>query len=305
MILGSRTTTFSQLRYIPALVAWMCCLVTICAGCNSLGRRKSQGNAIRAREMTRLGQDAMVENRWQEAETRLGHAVQLCPEDVTARRHYAQSLWRLGQKEEAIKQLRYAVEMSGGDPDWTVELGEMLLAQDQLDQAEVVANQALEVDDGLAAAWELRANVLLQQGQENEALNDFHRARSLGGDTPQMLANMAAIYERKQRPHRVLASLLRLEERVGAYEMSVEDLQRKGLALRQVGRTVEAVDTLTLAHQRSPQNQEVLVQLADCQVAAGQIAEASKNLELARALGELDPSGQSLLATIQTEIAYH
>ncbi len=274
--------------------------VSMMLGCQSLGRRRSQGDAIEAREMTRLGQEAMIQDRWQEAETRLQHAVELCPHDVAARRHYAQSLWQLERKDEAIEHLRQAVQMSGGDPNWNVELGEMLLEMGEVDEAEEFAMAALDVDPELAAAWELRGNVDLRRGDEDGALSNFHRARSLGSVRTSTLSAMGAIYERQQRPHRVLSIVQRLEETSGG-EVDVETLKRKGLALRSVGRLSEAAGALALAHQRSPQDQGLLVLLADCQYAAGQTDAAAASLGLARSMGQLDSLGQTLTTRMQSE----
>ena len=267
-------------------------------GCSTLGRRRTQGNAVAAREMTRLGQESMVGKRYDEAETRFAHAVELSPEDVTARRHYAHALWQLGKKAEAIEQLEQAVQMSGGDPHWTVELGNMLLAENQLSQAAQACEQALQIDDQLAAAFVLRANVLLQQGREDEALNDFHRARSLGSAEPEVLYNMAAIYDRKQRPHRVLATLQRLEDWLGASQLDVDAVRLKGTALQSVGRLEEAAETLAVAYQRDPRNQELALQMAECQLASGQVAAARRTLGLAMSLGPLTPHARELMANI-------
>jgi tetratricopeptide (TPR) repeat protein len=97
----------------------------------------------------------------------------------------------------------------------------------------------------------------------------------------------------------VLATLQRFEERVGASQLNAETLQRKGLALRHIGRLDEAIETLAIAQQRDPQSQEIVVQLAESQFAAGQFARAQETLTFAQALGPLSPQARDLLANIE------
>ncbi len=280
------------------LGGWL--LVCSCFGCATLNKRRSNDDAVAAREMTRLGQSAMDSNRWREAETRFAHALELSPDDVTARRHYAHTLWQLGQRSDAVEHLSAAVEKSGGDPNWTVELGVMLLAENQLTGAMAAADQALEVDKQYAAAWILRADVLQRQGLYEEALNHYHRARSLGATDARVLSNIASIYERQGRPHRVLTTLQRLQDQIGTAEMDAGTFQRMGLALRGVGRYDEAVETLTLAHQRNPNDRELLVELANCQYRAGQLDSARSSASAAVRMGLPNEQVRMLLAHIDT-----
>jgi tetratricopeptide (TPR) repeat protein len=263
-----------------------------------LNKRRSNNDAVAAREMTRLGQSAMDSSRWREAETRFTHALELSPDDVTARRHYAHTLWELGQRSDAIEHLTAAAEKSGGDPNWTVELGIMLLAENQLNAAMNSADQALQVDDRYAAAWILRADVLQRQGLYEEALNHYHRARSLGATDPRVLSNIASIYQRQGRPHRVLTTLQRLQNQIGTAEMDADTLQRMGLALSGVGRYDEAVEILALAHRRKPNDRGLLVELADCQYRAGQLDSARSSAAEAVRMGLPNEQVRTLLAHI-------
>ena len=290
--------SFHGNMFTGALGIWL--LVCSCSGCATLNKRRSNDDAVAAREMTRLGQSAMDGNRWREAENRFAHALELSPDNVTARRHYAHTLWQLGRRSDAIEHLSAAVEKSGGDPNWTVELGIMLLAEDQLTGAMAAADRALQVDNRYAAAWILRADVLQQQSLYEEALNHYHRARSLGATDPRMLAKIASIYQRQGRPNRVLTTLQRLQDQIGTAEMDAGTLQRMGLALRGVGRYDEAAETLTLAHQRNPNDRELLVELADCQYRAGQLDNARSSATAAVRMGSPNEQVRMLLARIDT-----
>ncbi len=287
-------------RSFLAGVLVACLLVCGFSGCATLRNRRSNRDAVAARELTRLGQSAMDRGRWSEAETRFRHALELSPEDVAARRHYAQALWQLGQRSEAIENLTAAVAKSGGDPTWTVELGRMLLAENQLTAAMACVDESLQVDQRYADAWILRADILRQQGLYEEALNHYHRACSCGANDGRVLSQIASIYERQRRPQRVITTLQRLQDQVGIAEMDTPTLRRLGLALREIGRYDEAVETLTLAAQRSPQDRDLLVELADCQFLAGQLDGARINASAAARLGLPAEQVRTLMARTVT-----
>ena len=65
-----------------------------------------------------------LEGQWLEAEQRFALALDACPGDPTPRHHYAQALWQRGEVVRAIEEMDTAVLLSGGDPLWTVELGQ-------------------------------------------------------------------------------------------------------------------------------------------------------------------------------------
>ena len=82
--------------------------------------------------------------------------------------------------------------------------------------------------------------------------------------------------------------------------MDAGTLQRMGLALRGVGRYDEAAETLTLAHQRNPNDRELLVELADCQYRAGQLDNARNSASAAVRMGSPNEQVRTLLARIDT-----
>lgn len=50
-------------------------------------------------------------------------AVEVCPDDERVRAHYAEGLWRQGDRQKAIENMRQALELSGGAPELRIRLG--------------------------------------------------------------------------------------------------------------------------------------------------------------------------------------
>ena len=252
-----------------AFRAVMLFFLVVALGCGQVSHRGE--DSIAARELCRLGLAAMDGHRWQEAKTRFAHALKASPEDPEARRHLAQVLWKQGDTYAAIVQLHGAIELIGSQPQWTVELGEMFLATNDLDRARQCADLATELAPQLATAWVLRGHVLRRQGDFDEALGNFHLARSHGADDDHIALAVADIYARQNRPARVLASL---PTAVIEPELQADVAIRRGQALLAMGRHDDAVTTLSLARATQPQNQQLLLALAEAQLVAGDLSAA-------------------------------
>lgn len=267
-------------------------------GCGQLPRRAGE-KSIAARELCRLGIDAMDGHRWQEAKARFAHALKTLPEDADARHHLAQVLWQQGDSYEAIAQLRGAIESVGSQPPWTVELGEMFLAVDDLDGALRCADIATDLDPKLASAWALRGHVLHRQGEFDEALGNFHLARSHGAEDVRVAMAISDIYARQNRPARVLSSL---PESVVELDQQGILALRRGQAMKALGRHGDAVKMLRLAKTAQPQNQELLYELAEAQLLAGdpgaarrtvielEASESARQLELVARIESAQPN---------------
>lgn len=242
-------------------------------GCGQLPRRQAGEKSIAARELCRLGLAAMDRERFQEARARFSHALRTCPKDAEARHHLARVLWEEGDTGGAITQLREAIELFDGHPEWTVELGEMFLAINDVDAAFICANIATGAEPQLARGWALRGHVLHRQGKFDEALGDFHLARSHGAESIEIQLAVADIYARQDRPARVLASLP--ETVVDSQQQVIVALQR-GQALKKLGRFVDAADALSVAALAQPENTHLQAELAQVQMLAGQPVSADR-----------------------------
>src|SRR5690606_5980183 len=79
----------------PTLCLAMLATLLLITGCASFGKRTaSDEKMLAARELCRLGQNAWESSRWGEAHARFARALELCPQHVESRRHYARAMWQ-------------------------------------------------------------------------------------------------------------------------------------------------------------------------------------------------------------------
>jgi tetratricopeptide (TPR) repeat protein len=183
-------------------------LTLLCLGCRLPGwGGPVSGEVLNCRQLTQRGLSAMDRGQWDEAEIAFSQAVQSCGVDSEARRHYAEMLWRRGARGEAVAQLKEAVRLAGDDPLLVVRLGEMLLADSQLEPALACAQAALDLNPRLASAWVLRAETMRRADQPRQALADYHRALSCDRGNREALLQMAELHRQLNQPQRALVAL--------------------------------------------------------------------------------------------------
>lgn len=267
-------------RSIPFSVA-LCALL---AGCRlPCWGDPVSGDVLNCRQHTQRGLAAIDRGQWDEAEASLNQAVRACPIDGEARRHYAEALWRRGARQEAVAQLQEAVRLSSDDPQLIVRLGETLVAEGRWREAVACAHQALDLDPKFAPAWVLRAQAIHRGGQPRQALADYHRAISCQPGNRDALLQIAEVHRQLGQPDRALLALQCLAD---TYPLGEEPQQVSfltGLAYAALGRQDDAIESYSRAARNNP-TPEILAQLADCQLQAGQFDQSRQTVEHALAL---------------------
>ena len=218
------------------------------------------------------------------AETLLGDAVKICPQDLDARRQYAEALWQRGERELAIEHVVKALLQSPDDLQLAIRAGEMQLAMGRLDDARHMADQVLDQNPAEPRAWTLRGRIFQSLGEPDRALADYHRALEFRRDDRETLLATAELYRTLNKPQRALATLTRLRESYGPLEEPQQVLYLQGLALAALGRNDDAGDCFALALERGPPNTELLYRYAEAQLATGRRIEADRTLEQALVL---------------------
>jgi tetratricopeptide (TPR) repeat protein len=269
------------------------------AGCASLHKKKIDAGLVSARQMSLRGLDAKRRGNLQEAESLFNRAIEDCPMDERIRYHYAETLWQAGEHERAVAQMEEAVQLSGGNVDLVVRLGEMYLARGDLRQAAIQAGKAIESNRQLAAAWALRGEVLRQMGRQEESLASFHRALSYQPRYPQVQLATAEIYRHQGRPGRALATLGALADSYPPEEIPPQVLFLQGLALKELRRYEAASEALTAAARQGPPSPELLYHRADCQWLAGDPANAQLTVQAALAQSQ-GPASEPLVAELMS-----
>jgi Tfp pilus assembly protein PilF len=260
-------------RFAPVYLVLTCTVISW-TGCASFSHRPTADHVVRARQLSMQATDAMQNGRWEDAETLFREALETFPADDSTHSQYAETLWRRGATDEAVRHMEQAVQLSGGDPQRRVQLGNMYLARRDLQAARAQANQALMADRQLAGAWALRADMLECEGQHQSALACYHRCLAYQPHFPQVQMAVARIYQRQQRHQRVLATLQTLAAGYPPGEVPVEVLTMQGVTLKSMGRLEDAVEVLTTAAASTTASADLLFQLAEAHLLTGNTSSA-------------------------------
>ncbi len=296
----TRTTTVdvATKRRLATLCAGGMVTVTLLTGggCRTLGSRSAAPAALAAcRDLTQQGTCAIEQGDWQQAEAILSKAVETNPHDDDARRNYAETLWRRGAHDEAIGQMSAALA-DGGDAQARVRAGEMLLAIGKVDRAGQRADEALNQNPTLAAAWALRGRVGRARGEFDRALADLHRSLDFEPNDAGVLLDVAELYGRQNRPQRALATVQHLLDHCGSGDAAPQALYHQGLAYAQMQRHAEAADSLELAARKGAVDAELFFQLGRARSALGQTQIAREALRRALALDPNHGASAALMA---------
>jgi protein O-GlcNAc transferase len=278
------------------LIAAACCLSV---GCRTLTRPGPAAQSVAtARQLTQQGITAKDRGDWKRAESLLNRAVQTNPTDADARRNYAETLWHRGALQQSLEQFEEARKTTGEDPSLAVRTGELQLALGQINSANQMADQALDLDPKFAPAWALRGRVAAASGQKREALADYQRSLGYAPDNREVAILVAEAYRQLNEPEHALVALERLADSYSPGDEPQQVLLLEGLAMTALGRYDDAVETLTKAASRDRATPDVLCQLAEAQLRAGRVANAQATVSQALGLDPNHVASQTLSARL-------
>jgi tetratricopeptide (TPR) repeat protein len=261
--------SFSDVRP-PILVSVAMLVASYGAGCSLVPRREPVTPELAAsRRLCNEGLAAADRSDLVRAEGLLEQAVKRCPQDVEARRHYADVLWKRGLRTEAVTQMDKALGIAGDDPSLCVDAGGMYLELGLFDEADRLAAQAVRLDPKSSAAWHLRGRVAMARGQSEPALADFHRALAITPNSRLILLDAAEAYRRLDRPQRALATLAILGETYGPDELPANVLVLEGLAQEALGRSADAAESYRRAIALGDAPAEAVSRLAELEQPGG------------------------------------
>ena len=128
-----------------AFVAGVAIVVAMCgSGCRLVRQRGPvPADLAAARRLSNEGLSAVDHRDLARAEKLLERAVQSCPLDVDARRHYAEVLWKRGERTAAVMQVAEALKLSPEDAGLCVEGGRMYLELGLFGDAERLSREAV------------------------------------------------------------------------------------------------------------------------------------------------------------------
>jgi tetratricopeptide (TPR) repeat protein len=243
----------------------------------------------------------MERGEWARAESLLSQAIKSYPDDPNARRYYAEVLWQQGMRDDALLHAQEALRLAGEDAVIAVRLGEMQLARGRLEDARRLANEAIDVDPHLAAAWALRGRVAVISGQLDAALADFHWALEQQPADRALIFETAEVYRRMNRPQRALATLAMARENYQGGDEPAELLYLEGLALAALDRHQDAIDAYLAASKRGAATAELFAQLAQSQLRLGQVVEAEQSVGMALSLDPQHAASAALAERLRAQ----
>jgi tetratricopeptide (TPR) repeat protein len=273
-------------------------LLLCCAGGCAAFSQPVDDNVIRCREQCQAALDAQRRAQFDRADQLLASAVDACPEDERARRLYAEALWQRGDAASAITHMDEAVRLSGGDAQLSVRLGEMYLARGDSARAARHAAAAITAAPQLPAAWALEGDVLASQRNREAALARYHRALAYRRDYPQVQFAVAEIYAQQGRHQRALATLAALSEQFEPDRMPQRLAVMRGVSHKALGQYDAAADQFTLAAKAAPPTPELLYELADSLLLAGEPSAARLAAEQALSLAPDHMDSRRLMAQL-------
>jgi len=275
-------------------------LALLAVGCRLPGRDGPVSQSLTdCRRLSQQGVAALERGEQPKAETLLAQAVTACPVDAEARRHYAESLWRRGAKQDAMNQLEEASRLAAEDASLWARLAEMRLASGQPELARQDAERALNLDPKLPTAWAIRGGVMRAVGQPREALTDYLHALSHAPNDRAILREVAELHRQLNQPERAIQALQTLAETYSAGEEPGEVFYLMGLAYLAIGRYDDGVESLSAAVMREKPTPDMLYRLGEAQLLAGHPVEAAGAARQALALQPQHEPSRNLLQRIE------
>jgi tetratricopeptide (TPR) repeat protein len=265
------------------------------AGCQWTGFSPVSRSMVDCRQGSQQAITCMERGDWPQAEKLLAHAIESCPVDSDARRHYAEVLWQRGARAEALAQLAEAIRLSPDDARHRVRQSEMLLATGNSRGALDSAQRAVALDPNSSACWTSRARAAWQLGEARAALADCHRALAIEPESRELLWLSAELYRELGQPQRALANLQSLMETYPVGEEPPQALFLAGLAYAALGRYDNAIQSYQAARGRGRPDAELLFRLAEAQWHAGRTAQAAAAAREALALSPQHLPSRELL----------
>ena len=288
------------MRYTGLRISVVVLLAPLSAGCRLPGREGPVPQSLTdCRRLSQQGVAALDRGEQPKAEALLAQAVAACPVDAEARRHYAESLWRRGARQDAIAQLEQAGHLAGEDASLWARLAEMHLDSGQPELARQDAEQALKLDPKLPSAWAIRGGVTRAAGQPHEALADYLRALSYAPNDRAILQEIAELHRQLNQPERALQTLQTLADTYSPGEEPGQVLYLTGLAYMALGRYDEGRESLLAAVARGKPTAEMFCRLGEAELLAGHPAEAADAARRALALQPQHQPSRDLLERIE------
>ncbi|HMC11009.1 MAG TPA: tetratricopeptide repeat protein [Pirellulaceae bacterium] len=251
-----------------------------------------------ARELSRQGVAALEAGQPQQAEDLLRKSLAASPDDASARRYMAETLWRRGAGDDAILQIVEAIRLEPTNAILAMRAGEMYLAVGHREAAKEQAERAIRLDPTLAGAWALRGRCFAKMNLPDRALADLERSVELAPDRSDLLLEVALVYRQRGQNTRCLTAIYHLLDSYPSGDEPQAVLVMQGQTLMDLGRPQQATDAFLAAVQHGPPSADVYFDLAQSYSAAGLGNEAAAAAQQALAINAAHDPSRQLLAQL-------
>jgi len=274
-------------------------------GCRTFVQQKSNSQLVAARQLSLRGAAAMQRSRQQDAEMLFSEALRNSPLDERAHWGYATTLWQRGDRQRAIEHMREAVRLSGRNPEYVVQLGEMSLDVGDRKSARDYALGVLTVNHKNADAWALLGDTHQSERDWTAAEECYNRALLERSDFPRVQLSVAEINRHTGQPKRALAILDRMTDLHASASTDPEVLLIRGIALADLDRGIEAAEALALASEKLPIDRvDKHIQLVHAQHRIGELVPARMTLGRLIASNSSNPEVVRLQSMLDMSFAH-
>ena len=136
---------------------------------------RNRGPSTTSRQLSQQGASALYRQDWQTAESFFARAVEACPQDVDARRHYAEALWHRGARRGSDHATGRSNQDIARGSAVVGPVGGVSLDGGPIAQAHHDAETAIDLDPRSPDAWMVRGRIMHRLGDNRQALADLHR----------------------------------------------------------------------------------------------------------------------------------
>ena len=278
----------------------------ILSGCKTLDPRPNRAaTATESRNLWQEGIMLLERGENQAAETTLAQAVRLNEKDAEIRRTYAESLWHVGKKQEAVEHLSEALLLTAKqDTKILLSLTEKCYELGHYETSLDCAEKAIDSADAkwgsteenrllISKAWVIRARIHRQNGRTELALNDYHKAISLCPKDQGLLSELATLQAGMGQPERALATWHSVSRMWPLDQEPQHVVFGRGDAYMAMQQYHLACDQFESANRRWPEDVNTYCRLAEAQLACGRVNDAAM---IAQRAVEIAPENRTCIA---------
>ncbi|MDG1874236.1 MAG: tetratricopeptide repeat protein [Mariniblastus sp.] len=257
-------------------------LLVACSGCQTFSQftQKSAPNIYSPKQWADHGLEAFQNGHLDKARGLFSRAAEQNPNDFRVRANLARALHQSGDRQRSIIEMQIAADLSNGDPEMLVELGQMYLDAGQWLPARRQVELALESNHLFAPAWALSGKTAKSKGNYEQALADFQRALGYAPELTDVQLEIVDTYQRLGKPLRALSAAEQLLSKHPNDEQPESAIIAKGIALIELDQIGPAIDLLQAASERKNASSQIFVQLSQAELLANNLSKA--RLALAR-----------------------